>query len=72
MDLSLHGTLAVRDGQYDIREQTRYDRREHREAGYPFEWWNASGTSGLATRAGLDGIVNMWNDNQRPSGFTIT
>jgi len=62
------GTLAVRDGQYDIAEQTRYGRREHREAGYPFEWlplvWNGVPDE-LASEAGLDGILNMWNDNQR-------
>jgi len=69
------GTIATRDGVPDIAEQTRYERREHREAGYPFEWlpleWEGKADE-LASAAGLDGLVNMWNDNQRPYGYRMT
>jgi len=69
------GTLALRDGVPAITEQTRYERREHREAGYPFEWlpleWGGVPDE-LSSLAGLEGLVNMWNDNQRPHGYRIT
>jgi hypothetical protein len=65
------GTLAIKNGLPTLTEQTRYERREHREAGYPFEWLPLLKNGqpiALAASAGLDGQVNMWNDNQRLKG----
>jgi len=46
-----------------------------RQAGYPFEYLpiiiNGQPAQEAST-AGLDGIVNMWNDNQHHKGFRIT
>lgn len=64
------GTYAVsgNDGTagYDIIQQNRYHRREHREALYPYQYLIPQ--SELASEAGLFGTVNMWNDKQWPYG----
>ena len=69
------GTLAIRNGVPTLTEMTRYERREHREAGYPFEYLpiliNGKPAEEAST-AGLDGIVNMWNDNQKQHGYRTT
>jgi len=69
------GTLAVRDGVPNLKEMTRYERREHREAGYPFEYLPLKDSNGNLIEfhdlSGLDGLVNMWNDNQHPKGFRV-
>jgi len=62
------GTLALSasgDG-YDASQQTRHHRREHRWVLYPYEY--LLDPSELASDAGLEGKVNMWNDKQEPYG----
>jgi len=64
------GTLAVSgdssNAGYDVTQQNRHHRREHRDALYPYQYLIPA--SELASESGLSGTVNMWNDKQWPYG----